>query len=160
MRVKIAPIMLLLLFSIATPVVVSMAIPKTAKPFYVVATMDPYLELDDEIKGVQKYSQEGTVIDNDDNTGTIFMRVSITNFYKAFSGKYARAIVHFTMDFNDEERTDVRGIIVGKIWFDTTGELPIQHVKGKFVGRGSHVQGTISLIGSDPNILEFSGKEW
>ena len=158
MKVKIIPIILLLLISVATPVVVSMAIPKTAKPFYVVATMDPYLELDDEIKGVQKYSQEGTIIDDDDNTGTIFMRVSITNFYKAFEGKYARAIVHFTMDFDDEERPDVRGIIVGKIWF--TFDPLTQHVKGKFVGRGSHVQGTISLIGSDPNILEFSGKEW
>ena len=153
MKVKIIPIMLLILISMATPVVVSMAIPKKAEEFRVVAYMDPYLDLSIEKRGVQKYSQEGTVIDGD-NTGTIVMSVSITNFYKAFDGRYARAMVHFTMTF-DEERV-ITGIIVGKIWFENN----IQYVDGTFVGKGSHVQGTISLLETDPNVLLFEGMEW
>jgi len=154
MKVKIIPIMLLLLFSMAIPVVMTTAIPKKAKPFHVTATMEPYPHMDLQKRGVQKYSQNGTIVDDDYNTGTIFMDVSITNFYKAYNESgYAQARVNFTMTFDDRVIT---GIIVGKIWFDDD----IQNVDGIFVGRGSHVKGKVSLVGQDPNILRFKGMEW
>lgn len=150
-------LIMLLLFSVATPVFMSMAIPKKAEPFQVTATMDPYPDMDLQKRGVQKYSQQGTiVVDGEENTGTIVMDVSITNFYKAYNESgYAQARVNFTMTFDDRVIT---GIIVGKIWF--THEPLTQHVKGTFVGRGSHVKGTVSLTGQDPNILHFEGMEW
>jgi len=160
MKVKTIPIMLLLLFSMATPVVVSMAIPKNAKTFRVVADMDPYLFLSIGKRGVQKYSQSGDLLNytTSDPIGTIDMNVSITNFYKAYNdSKYARAIVHFIMYFDAEGRTDIRGIIVGKIWIDDEG----QHADGIFVGRGSHVKGKISYRDPEtPDVLLFDGKEW
>ena len=157
MKVKIIPIILLLLISIATPVVVSMAIPKGADEFYVMAELkplDPHF-LDETTRGVQKYTQDGTFIDGNDKTGTIELDILITNFVEAFTDKYARARVHFIMDFDDEERADIRGTIVGKIWF-VDG---VQHVDGIFVGKGSHVKGTVRMIGI-PDVLIFEGMEW
>jgi len=162
MKVKIIPIMLLLLFSMATPVVVSMAIPEDAKPFHIVAVLDPYEDLLDK-KGVQKYTQEGDLYDADDyelngdeadELGTIVLHIIITNFDKASTGKYARARVHFIMQIDG--RT-VNGIIVGKILIDDEG----QHADGIFVGRGSHVKGKISYIDPEnPDVLLFDGMEW
>ena len=154
MKVKIAPIMLLLLISMATPVVMTMAIPKKAEPFQVTATMEPHPDMDLHKRGVQKYSQHGTIVDSEQNTGTIDMDVSITNFYKAYDSGYAQARVNFTMTFSEERL--ITGIIVGKIWFDDE----VQDVAGIFVGRESHVKGTVSLLGSDPNILLFEGMAW
>lgn len=153
MKVKTIPIMLLLLISVATPVVVSMAVPKSAEDFYVEAVLDPvFLEVS---KGVQKYTQGGTFIDGDDNTGTIELDILITNFVKAFTGKYARATVHFIMRFDDSDRT-ISGTLVGKLWFD---ENMVQHVDGNFIGRGSHVKGKVYMI-DIPNVLVFDGIEW
>ena len=158
MKVKIIPIMLLLLISMATPVVMTMAIPKKAEPFLVTATMEPHHDMDLQKRGVQKYSQHGTIVDGEQNTGTIDMDVIITNFYKAYDSGYAQSRVHFTMTFYDEQVITrvITGIIVGKIWFDDE----VQDVAGIFVGRGSHVKGTVSLVGQDPNILRFDGMEW
>jgi len=160
MKVKILPIMLLLLISMVTPVFMSIAIPKDAKDFYIKAVLEPLVPppdppLDETTRGVQKYSQEGTFTDGDDNTGTIELDILITNFVKAFNGKYARSKVHFIMRFDDSERT-ISGTIVGKIWFH---EDRVQHVDGIFVGRGSHVKGTVRMI-DIPDVLVFEGMEW
>jgi len=158
MKVKIIPIMLLLLFSMATPVAVSMAIPKDTEPFVFVARLEP-LEptiLNPDKKGVQKYHQDGVLYDIDnDEVGEIHLYVSIMNFYKAWDGAFARARVHFIMDFDN--RAEIRGIIVGKIWI----ENEVQYADGIFVGRGSHVKGKISYLDpGDPDVLLFEGEEW
>jgi len=162
MKVKII-LTMLLLFSMAAPVVVSMAIPEDAKPFYVVAVLDPYPDLIAK-KGVQKYPQEGVLYDAEEydihgveaqELGKIMLHIVITNFDKASTGKYARARVHFIMGFY--ERTDIRGTIVGKIWIEDEG----QHAEGIFVGRGSNVKGKISYKDpGDPDVLLFDGMEW
>ncbi len=153
MKVKTIPIMLLLLISVATPVVVSMAVPKSAEDFYVEAVLgEVFLEIR---KGVQKYTQGGVLFDAENNeVGTIVFHVVITNFDKATTGKYARARVHFVMQFYDS-RT-ISGTLVGKLWFD---ENWVQHVDGIFVGRGSHVKGTVYMI-EQPNVVVFDGIEW
>ena len=156
MRKKGIPIILLLLISMATPVVVSMAIPKNPDAFYIVAELDELtfaLELE---HGVQKYTQSGYLYEeygDPEPIGTIDLDIVITNFDKAFTGKYARATVHFIMRFDDSDRT-ISGTIVGKIWFEGT----VQHIEGIFVGRGSHVKGTVSLPEQD--VLLFEGTEW
>jgi len=156
MKVKIIPIILLLLISIATPVVVSMAIPKDAEDFDVVAVLDPLVEVLLPKRGVQKYIQPGDLYDEygGADIGDIELHIVITNFDKAFTGKYARAMVHFIMDFDDG--TTIRGTITGKIWFH---EDMVQHVDGIFVGRGSHVKGTVYMI-DIPDVLVFDGMEW
>jgi len=159
MKVKIIPIILLLLFSIAAPVVVSMAIPEGAEDFYYKAVLEPNPLFD--LKGVQKFTQGGVLYDIDDNeVGDIVLNGVVTNLGKALSGKCARARVHFIIHFDDEERADIQGTIVGKIWFDEG----IQNVDGIFVGRGSHVKGKVSLIDTgdpeEPNVLIFDGVEW
>ena len=153
MKVRIIPIILLLLFSMATPVFVSIAIPKKAEPFKYKAVMDPY-DIDD-IKGVQKYPQNGVLYDFDDKeVGSIILDILITNGNEFLSGGTARARVHFTMMFDDERV--ITGIIVGK----TSLDIPTwtQTVEGIFVGRGSHVKGTVSMPAM--NVLVFDGKEW
>ena len=156
MKVKIISIMLLL-FSMATPVVVTMAIPKKAEPFNYKAVMNPYF-LED-WAGAQKYTQYGVLRDEDNEVvGSITLDILITNANKYLSGGTARARVHFFMDF--DARPDITGIIVGKTSLDITTEPWTQDIEGKFVGRGSHVKGTISLESGDPNVLLFSGMEW
>jgi len=156
MKVRIIPIMLLLLFSMAAPVAVIMAIPEDAEDFYYKAVLESNPLFD--LKGVQKFTQDGVLYDIDNHeVGEIVLHGVVTNLGKSLSGKCARARVHFIMQIGD--RT-IKGTIVGKIWFDEG----IQNVDGIFVGRGSHVKGKVSLIDTgdpeEPNVLVFDGKEW
>ena len=152
MKLKIIPIMLLLLFSVATPVVMSMAIPREPQEFYVEAVLESVDDLLD-IGGGQRFRQEGQLFDGDDEIGTIVLHVVVTNINKALRGGYARASVRFFMYF--DERTDIRGTIVGKIRFDEYG---VQHVEGSFIGRESLLKGTVELL--EPDHLLFEGIEW
>ena len=157
MKVKIIPIMLLLLISVAAPVAVSMAIPKESQEFYVKAVMTSH-DLED-FAGAQKYTQSGVLYDiGDKEVGIIDLDILITNGNKFLDGGTARARVYFTMTFYDEQVITrvITGIIVGK----TSLDIPTwtQTVEGIFVGRGSHVKGTVSM--PEINVLLFEGKEW